>query len=94
MTCLEKVEWRIPAARVKMGELRIVPLSRQALEIPRTPRGNHTFGGESLEKAPPWTLRTGEASFSWSRKNRKLQIGGCPVLTVFCNFPQRAVFWV
>src|SRR6185437_12799925 len=32
---LEKAEWRIPAARMKMKELHIVPLSNQALEILR-----------------------------------------------------------
>jgi integrase len=30
---LPNAEWRIPAARMKMGELHIVPLSRQALAI-------------------------------------------------------------
>src|SRR5437879_1874416 len=30
---LANAEWRIPAARMKMGELHIVPLSRQALAI-------------------------------------------------------------
>ena len=30
---LEKSEWRIPAERMKMGELHIVPLSRQAVAI-------------------------------------------------------------
>jgi len=32
---LENAEWRIPAARMKMGEPHIVPLSRQALAILR-----------------------------------------------------------
>ena len=32
---LEKAEWRIPAARMKMREQHIVPLSRQAVEILR-----------------------------------------------------------
>ena len=32
---LENAEWRIPAARMKMGEQHIVPLSRQALAILR-----------------------------------------------------------
>jgi integrase len=32
---LEKVEWRIPAERMKMREQHIVPLSRQAIEILR-----------------------------------------------------------
>ncbi len=30
---LERCEWRIPAERMKMGELHIVPLSRQAVKI-------------------------------------------------------------
>lgn len=30
---LENAEWRIPAERMKMGELHIVPLSRQAVEL-------------------------------------------------------------
>jgi integrase len=30
---LERAEWRIPAERMKMGELHIVPLSRQAVTI-------------------------------------------------------------
>jgi integrase len=30
---LERTEWRIPAERMKMGELHIVPLSRQAVAI-------------------------------------------------------------
>lgn len=41
---LESAEWRIPAARMKMREPHIVPLSRQAIEIlrelePKTGRG-------------------------------------------------------
>jgi integrase len=32
---LANAEWRIPAARMKMGEQHIVPLARQALEILR-----------------------------------------------------------
>ena len=32
---LADAEWRIPAARMKMGELHIVPLARQALVILR-----------------------------------------------------------
>jgi len=30
---LEKAEWRIPAERMKMRELHIVPLARQAVNI-------------------------------------------------------------
>jgi integrase len=32
---LERAEWRIPAERMKMGELHIVPLSRQAVSLLR-----------------------------------------------------------
>lgn len=45
---LDGAEWRIPAARMKMGEQHIVPLSRQAAEIlrelhPLTSRGRYVF---------------------------------------------------
>ncbi len=45
---LEKAEWRIPAERMKMRELHIVPLSRQAIEIikaiePINGRREHLF---------------------------------------------------
>src|SRR5579863_4676866 len=45
---LEGAEWRIPAARMKMGEQHIVPLSRQAVAIVRelhalTGRGRYVF---------------------------------------------------
>ena len=45
---LDGGEWRIPAARMKMGEQHIVPLSRQAVEIlrelhPLTSRGRYVF---------------------------------------------------
>src|SRR6185437_13340146 len=45
---LEAAEWRIPAARMKMGEQHIVPLSRQAVAIlrevhPLTSRGRYVF---------------------------------------------------
>ena len=40
----EAAEWRIPAARMKMGEEHIVPLSTQALEIFEQLRGlSHGF---------------------------------------------------
>lgn len=47
---LEKAEWRIPAEKMKMRELHIVPLSRQALEIlnelhPLTGHGKYLFTG-------------------------------------------------
>ncbi|HEY2035676.1 MAG TPA: site-specific integrase [Steroidobacteraceae bacterium] len=45
---LEAAEWRIPAARMKMGEQHIVPLSRQAVAVLRglqilTGRGRYVF---------------------------------------------------
>jgi len=45
---LEKAEWRIPAAKMKMKVLHIVPLSQQAVAVlrelqPYTQRPNHTF---------------------------------------------------
>ena len=45
---LEGAEWRIPAKRMKMGELHIVPLSRQVVELLRelhsiTGRGKYLF---------------------------------------------------
>jgi integrase len=44
----EKAEWRIPGARMKMGEQHIVPLARQAIDIlkalqPLTNRGRYVF---------------------------------------------------
>jgi len=45
---LDGAEWRIPAARMKMGEQHVVPLSRQAVEIlrelhPLTSRSRYVF---------------------------------------------------
>jgi Integrase len=45
---LESVEWRIPGANMKMGEVHIVPLSRQAMAIlhelfPVTGHGKYLF---------------------------------------------------
>jgi integrase len=45
---LDKAEWRIPAAKMKMKVLHIVPLSKQAVAVlrevqPYTQRPNHTF---------------------------------------------------
>lgn len=45
---LDEAEWRIPAERMKMRELHIVPLARQALEVlgdlhPLTGRGKYLF---------------------------------------------------
>ena len=53
---MEKAEWRIPAARMKMRELHIVPLSRQALDVlrelqPITGGGVYVFpGGRSAAR--------------------------------------------
>lgn len=45
---LDQAQWRIPAARMKMGELHIVPLSTQAVAVlrelkPLTGRGQYLF---------------------------------------------------
>lgn len=53
----EKAEWRIPAARMKMREKHIVPLSRQALEVlqelrPLTGAGRYIFPGERSKDRP------------------------------------------
>lgn len=45
---LERSEWRIPGERMKMGEMHIVPLARQAVRIfcelqPRTGGGRYVF---------------------------------------------------
>lgn len=54
---LEAGEWRIPAARMKMREKHIVPLSRQAVEVlrelqPLTGTGRHVFPGERSYARP------------------------------------------
>jgi integrase len=62
---LPNAEWRIPAARMKMGELHSVPLSRQALAIlnelkPLARGGRYLFP----------SLRTREASLRQTRSSR------------------------
>lgn len=53
---IDKAEWRIPAVRMKMRELHVVPLSRQALEVlaeihPLTGSGTYVFpGGRSFAR--------------------------------------------
>jgi len=47
---LDNAEWRIPAARMKMGEQHMVPLSRQAVAVlrelqPLTGRGRYVDTG-------------------------------------------------
>jgi integrase len=54
---LDGAEWRIPAARMKMGEQHIVPLSRQALELLRemwalTGRGRYVFPSARSPERP------------------------------------------
>jgi integrase len=54
---LEKAEWRIPAARMKMREKHIMPLSRQAVEVlnelhPLTGAGLYVFPGERSRSRP------------------------------------------
>jgi integrase len=54
---LETGEWRIPAARMKMREKHIVPLSRQAVEVlrelqPLTGTGRYIFPGERSYARP------------------------------------------
>jgi len=54
---LETAEWRIPAARMKMREKHIVPLSRQAIELLRelyalTGAGRYVFSGERSRTRP------------------------------------------
>lgn len=53
----DKAEWRIPAARMKMREKHIVPLSRQAIEVlyelhPLTGGGRYVFPGERSRERP------------------------------------------
>lgn len=52
---VEEAEWRIPAAKMKMRALHIVPLSRQALAViealrPLTGGGSYLFPSERSEK--------------------------------------------
>ncbi|MDR2820183.1 MAG: site-specific integrase, partial [Desulfovibrio sp.] len=49
---LEKAEWRIPAARMKMKQVHIVPLSRQTLAILRE---LHDFSGGERHVFPGWS---------------------------------------
>lgn len=54
---LDAAEWRIPAARMKMREQHIVPLSRQAVEILRelhalTGSGTYVFPGVRSKRRP------------------------------------------
>lgn len=54
---LDKAEWRIPAERMKMRELHIVPLSRQAVKVLRelhvfTGKGKYVFPGVRTSERP------------------------------------------
>jgi len=54
---LDKAEWNIPAERMKMRELHLVPLSRQALEVlrelqPLTGRGTFLFPSPRGSREP------------------------------------------
>ena len=54
---MEGAEWRIPAAKMKMNEPHIVPLSRQALAVledlrPLTGRGRYLFPGARSAERP------------------------------------------
>lgn len=54
---LEKAEWRIPAQRMKMGELHLVPLAEQAVAIlrelhPLTGSSQYLFPGVRSRKRP------------------------------------------
>lgn len=48
----EKAEWRIPAARMKMRQVHIVPLSSQALAVLRE---LHEFSGSGRYVFPSWS---------------------------------------
>jgi len=65
---LDTAEWRIPAQRMKMRELHIVPLSRQAVDIlnelrPLTGRGRYVFP----------SVRTGDRPISENTINAALR---------------------
>jgi integrase len=54
---LDRREWRIPAKRMKMGELHIVPLAQQAVDIlrelqPRTGSGRYAFPAIGKRERP------------------------------------------
>jgi integrase len=68
---LEAAEWRIPAARMKMGNDHIVPLSRQAVEILRS---LHPITGHGRFVFP--SLRTGERPMSENTLNACLRAMG------------------
>jgi len=65
---LEKPEWRIPAERMKMGELHIVPLSTQAVEILRE---IHKHTGKGRYVFP--SMRTGTRPISENTVNAALR---------------------
>jgi integrase len=72
---LEAAEWRIPAARMKMRDLHIVPLSRQALSLLRdlellTGDGQHLFPtqGTKSKTMPVATLRNAVVKMGYGDK--------------------------
>ena len=64
---LDKCEWRIPAERMKMNEIHIVPLSRQAVELARE---LHLLTGHQEWLFP--NVRTPTACLNGSTLNRAL----------------------
>lgn len=65
---LEGAEWRIPAAKMKMRDPHIVPLSRQAVEVLR---GLHPVTGDGSYVFP--SLRTKERPISENTVNAALR---------------------
>jgi len=72
----EVAEWRIPAAKMKMKALHIVPLSRQALDIlkalrPLTGEGRYLFPSERSAERPMRIIpRTGRCAV-WDIPKKK-----------------------
>ena len=71
----ERSEWRIPAERMKMGELHIVPLSHQAVDLLRelqqfTGGDRHLFPtqGTKSQTMPVATLRNAVAKLGYGDK--------------------------
>lgn len=65
---LDKAEWRIPAERMKMRELHIVPLSRQAVELLHE---LHTYTGGQALLFP--NLRSPKTGMTATTLNRALE---------------------
>src|SRR6266478_3516237 len=76
---LDNAEWRIPAARMKMGEQHIVPLSRQAVAVlhelqPLTQRGRYLFPS-LLTRERPMSENTVNAALRRLGYGRQEQTG-------------------